>query len=49
MSEYEFRQLVASMRSHQRNPGEADPQLVAMLERRVDVELQLYFEPKLFE
>lgn len=52
MNEYEFRQLVASMRAHQKNYFEkrTDEELFASkeAERKVDAELQKYFNPQLF-
>ena len=52
MSEYEFRQLVASMRAHQKAYFESrtDEELFASkeAERKVDADLERLFNPPLF-
>ena len=51
MSDYEFRELVASMRRHQieaRTSQDVNElSMSAILEKRVDKELERYFNPKL--
>lgn len=52
MTQYDFMQLVASMREHQRKyfEGRSDIelQLAKAAEKRVDDELRRYFNPTLF-
>ena len=52
MSEHEFRQLVASMRSHQKayfaTRSEEELRLSQQAERRVDKDNDEYFNPGLF-
>lgn len=51
MSDYEFRELVASMRRHQiearTSQDENELRMSTNLEKRVDEELDRYFNPKL--